>query len=72
MNFESSSALELHIKLVHIRSDSQSDDQNFYCNSTANIFVGCYKASPKDSITLQMSEFKIGHLIGLKKNSSTN
>ena len=37
MNSESHSASELRIQQVHIKSDSESNEQNFCCISTANI-----------------------------------
>ena len=36
MNSESSSTSELRIQQMHVRRDSQSDEQNFCCISTAN------------------------------------
>ena len=63
MNSESFSASGLRIKQVHIRSDSQSGGQNFYCKYLASAVT-----MPHRRILAhykQMSEFERGLSIGL-------
>ncbi|GFV12604.1 hypothetical protein TNCV_4425571 [Trichonephila clavipes] len=57
----SSKALELRIQLMYIRSDSQSDGQNFCCVLTAISYVDFNNASPKDSCTLRADVKGVAH-----------
>ena len=56
MNSMSSRSSELRLQQVHIRSDSQSDNQNYCCSLSARLRLSCVgwnNASPKNSCTLE-------------------
>ena len=64
-----SNASDLPIQQIYMRSDSQSDGQNFFYISTANISIASSATMPHARILAhykQMSDFKVGRLSGLK------